>query len=80
MLVPSVVSKRLLQVAGWLSDARTEDVQILDVEEICDFADHMVVASARSSQHVYAAASGLCWQASSTAAFTPECHNKLVKR
>ena len=51
-----------LQVAEWLSEARTDDVRVLDVRGLCPFADHLVLASGRSNQHVHAASSGLCWQ------------------
>jgi ribosomal silencing factor RsfS len=52
----------MMQLAGWLSEAKTEAVQVLDVRGFCEFADYFVLATGRSHQHVHSAASGVCWQ------------------
>ena len=44
-------------------EAKTQDVCVIDVRHICMFADFMVLATGRSHRHVYAAASGVGWQA-----------------
>jgi len=56
-------SQRLLrkdgarQVAGLLSEARCDDVAVLDVRpRECSFTDFFVLATGRSHQHVFTAA------------------------
>jgi ribosome-associated protein len=46
-------------VARVLIDAHGEDIAIMDVRGRCSFTDHMVVASARSTQHARAMAAAV---------------------
>jgi ribosome-associated protein len=48
-----VATKRKQQlVREALDDAKAQDVSVLDVRKIADFADYMIVASGTSSRHV----------------------------
>ncbi len=45
-----------------LVNAKTDDVQLLDVRQYCSFADFMVLATARSHRHVVTAARAIAYQ------------------
>lgn len=51
-----------MQVAQWLVDAKANNVIIIDVQTVCSFAEHLVLATGRSHRHVFTAASGVRWQ------------------
>lgn len=49
----TVATKRKQQlVREALDDAKAQDVTVLDVRKIADFADYMIIASGTSSRHV----------------------------
>jgi ribosome-associated protein len=46
-------AKKMQQlVSKALDDAKGEDIQVLDVRKLADFADYLVIASGTSSRHV----------------------------
>ena len=47
------------EAADILVRTRCTDVCIVDVQKMCDFTRHMIIGTARSTQHVYAAAGAI---------------------
>ena len=50
------------EVAGFLAEAKTDDICVLDVRQQCNFTDYMILATGRSHRHINAAARGLAYQ------------------
>jgi ribosome-associated protein len=48
------------EIHGALSDAKGQDIRILDVRGITDFTDYMIVATGTSSRHVQTLADKVC--------------------
>ena len=45
-----------------LMAAKADDVVVLDVAELCNFTEHMVLATGRSHRHIQAAAQAVAHQ------------------